>query len=99
MEEIQKVITEIEMKVAKMRASLSLVRAENEKLSAEVKRLNEKLGQREHEVLDFKSKYDALKHQQAVNHNQLAVSSQRDNEAQIDALVREIDDCISRLKA
>lgn len=97
MEEIQKVITEIEMKVAKMRASLLTVRTENDTLSAEVKRLNEKLGQREHEVLDFKSKYDELKHRQ--EQNQMVMNNQQDNGAQIDVLVREIDDCISRLKA
>ena len=97
MEEIQKVIAEIEMKVAKMRASLLNVKTENDTLSAEVQRLNQKLGQREHEVLDFKAKYDELKHRQ--EQNQVVVNNQEGNGAQIDALVREIDDCIGRLKA
>lgn len=97
MEEIQKVIAEIEMKVAKMRTSLMHVKIENDSLKAEVQQLNEKLGQREQEVQDFQNKYDELKHQQ--EQNQLVMYSQKDNGAQIDALVREIDDCIGRLKA
>lgn len=96
MEEIQKVIAEIETKVAKMRASLMNVSTENDTLKSEVHRLNEKLGQREHEVLDFKSKYDELKHRQ--EQNQTVINNQTENGAQIDALVREIDDCIGRLK-
>ena len=96
MEEIQKVITEVEMKVAKMRASLLNITSEKDDLKAEVQRLNEKLGQREHEVLNFKAKYDELKHQQ--ENSQTIVNNQSDNGAQIDVLVREIDDCISRLK-
>ncbi|HLV42153.1 MAG TPA: hypothetical protein VKY37_07735 [Brumimicrobium sp.] len=96
MKEIQNVIAEIEMKVAKMRASLMDVSSENDTLKSEVQRLNEKLGQRENEVLDFKEKYDELKHRQ--EQNQMIVNNQVDNGAQIDALVREIDDCIGRLK-
>ncbi|PKR80797.1 hypothetical protein CW751_08495 [Brumimicrobium salinarum] len=97
MEDIQKVITEIEMKVAKMRSSLRSVNAENTKLQAEVLRLNEKLSARETEVLEFKSKYDQLKAHQEQNH--VEQDYQQDKNVQIDALVREIDDCISRLKA
>jgi len=96
MKEIQNVIAEIEMKVAKMRASLMDVSSENDTLKSEVQRLNEKLGQRENEVLDFKEKYDELKHRQ--EQSQMIVNNQVDNGAQIDALVREIDDCIGRLK-
>ncbi|WP_417266033.1 hypothetical protein [Brumimicrobium sp.] len=97
MKEIQKVIAEIEMKVAKMRTALMHVRTENDSLKTEVRQLHEKLSQREQEVQDFQKKYDILKHQQ--EQSQLVVNSQKDNGAQIDALVREIDDCIGRLKA
>ncbi|WP_107039116.1 hypothetical protein [Brumimicrobium mesophilum] len=98
MEEIQKVIAEIESKVAKMRAALVDVKTENIKLASEVQLLNEKLGQREEEVEDFREKYDGLKRQ---HEERLSLEDQdkKGNEAQIDALVREIDDCIGRLKA
>lgn len=98
MEEIQKVIAEIESKVARMRTSLVNVKSENNELATEVQLLNEKLSQREEEVKDFRDKYDGLKRQ----HEERIVledQSKKGNEAQIDALVREIDDCIGRLKA
>src|SRR5690554_8063118 len=95
MKEIQKVIAEIEMKVAKMRSALMHVKTKNDSLKTEVRQLHEKLSQREQEVQDFQKKYDILKHQQ--EQGQLVVNSQKDNGAKIDALVREIYDCIVRL--
>lgn len=98
MEEIQKVIAEIEMKIVKMRTSLMDAKTKNEALTSEINILKEKLGHREREVLDFKQKYDDLRHQQEQNTlNSKQDSSDKD--VQIDALVREIDDCIGRLKA
>lgn len=98
MEEIQNVIAEVESKVAKMRASLVDVRSENIELTSEVQLLNEKLSQREEEVKDFSNKYDGLKRQYEERLS-LENQSKKGKEAQIDALVREIDDCIGRLKA
>ena len=98
MKEIQKVIAEIEMKIVKMRTSLMDVRIKNEALESEMNTLKDKLSQREREALDFKEKYDDLKHQQEQS---LLNSGDNtgDKQVQIDALVREIDDCIGRLKA
>lgn len=98
MEEIQQVIAEIESKVANMRTSLVDVKTENNELTAEVQLLNDKLSKRAEEVKDFRDKYDVLmrKHEERLS---LENQSKKGNEAQIDALVREIDDCIGRLKA
>jgi len=98
MEEIQQVIAEIESKVANMLTSLVDVKTENNELTAEVQLLNEKLSQRADEVKDFRDKYDVLMRQHE-DRLLLENQSEKGNEAQIDALVREIDDCIGRLKA
>lgn len=98
MEEIQKVIAEIETKVAKMRSSLKNANAEKADLVLEIKLLNEKLSQRDAEIKDFKEKYDDLKRQQ-IDQITKEQESRKSKEVQVDALVREIDDCISRLKA
>ncbi|RFC54801.1 hypothetical protein [Brumimicrobium aurantiacum] len=98
MEEIQKVIAEIETKVAKMRSSLKNANAEKADLVLEIKLLNEKLSQRDVEIKDFKEKYDDLKRQQ-IDQITKEQESRKSKEVQVDALVREIDDCISRLKA
>ena len=98
MEEIQKVIAEIEMKIVKMRTSLMDARTKNEALESELNTIKEKLGQREREALDFKQKYDELRHQKEQGDWGSDKNSDDEN-AQIDALVREIDDCIGRLKA
>lgn len=98
MEEIQKVIAEIEMKIVKMRTSLMDVRSKNEALKSEMDTLRKKLSQREREVLDFQEKYNDLKHQQEQSLLE-SVEGSGNKQVQIDALVREIDDCIGRLKA
>lgn len=98
MEDIQLVITEIEAKVGKMRNALNNVKVENSALKSEVERLSDKLLEREQEATDFKNKYDDLMHK--FENSQLVITNDSsDNDAQIDALVREIDECISRLKA
>lgn len=98
MKEIQEVIAEIELKISGMRSSLDEVQTENGALRAEVQVLKEQLSQREQEAIDFQNKYNDLMRQQAEipqERNSFSV----DKDAEIDALVREIDDCINRLKA
>lgn len=97
MEDFRKIIVEIEMKIQKMRISLQNVQADNETLKAEIATLTNKLGQREQEANDFKEKYDKIKDQ--LEQRVEVQEKQDDKSAQIDALVWEIDDCISRLKA
>lgn len=99
MEEVRKIIAEIETKAGKIRASLINVKSENDALKAELEVLTEKMSQRELDISDFKQKYENLKNQG----EQMVVAKnnahQEDRKAQIDALVWEIEDCISRLKA
>lgn len=96
MEEVRKVIVEIEQKIAKMRSSMGNVKSENEALKSEIDLLVEKLKLREGEAKEFKLKYDELL--QKSERFEVSDSKSEDQNAQIDALVREIDDCIGRLK-
>ena len=97
MEEVRKVIGEIEQKIAKMRGSMENVKSENETLKSEIDLLAEKLKLREEEAKEFKMKYDDLS--QKSDHSEFKAADTDENQnAQIDALVREIDDCIGRLK-
>ena len=95
MEEVRKVIAEIERKLSKLKGNLVAVRSENEVLQEKVQVLSERLEQREQEVKDFQEKIDVLSQR-----DDFVVQSQEKNEHndQIDALVREIDECMSRLK-
>lgn len=98
MEDIQKVIADIETRVTRMRNSLSEVKAENSALKSEVERLTNMIGQREEEATDFKKKYDGLL-QEYEQLRQAPAKESGVDAVHIDALVREIDECISRLKA
>jgi archaellum component FlaC len=96
MEEVRKVIEEIDQKIAKMRDSMGVVKSQNETLKSEIDLLAEKLKLREEEAKEFKVKYDDLS--QKSDHSGSSNVTDEDQNAQIDALVREIDDCIGRLK-
>lgn len=96
MEEVRKVIGEIEQKIAKLRGSMENVKSENETLKSEIDLLAEKLKLREEEAKEFQLKYDDLS--QKSDHSVSNAVKDEDQNAQIDALVREIDDCIGRLK-
>ena len=96
MEEVRKVISEIEEKIAKMRGSMKSMKTDNESLKSEIDLLAAKLKLREEEANDFKLKYDELL--QKDEHFGSNGESDEQQNAQIDALVREIDDCIGRLK-
>lgn len=96
MEEVRKVIGEIEQKIAKMRSSMENMKSENETLKSEIDLLAEKLKLREGEAKEFKMKYDDLS--QKGEHLGSHIENDKEQNAQIDALVREIDDCIGRLK-
>lgn|SRR5690554_5788216 len=98
MEEIQKVITELASKIEVMRSSLAEVKTTNIALKSEIELLQQELFLKGQEAKDFKIKYDDLMQRfEQVEEN--STMSQPNNDAQIDALVREIDDCISRLKS
>lgn len=92
MQEVKRLITEIESKVVSLKTQLGTKQLENDRLQEQVNALIFKLNQREEELKDFEQKLQSLEQK-----TPLAMESDNQNEL-IDALVREIDDCISRLK-
>ena len=95
---MQHVIAEIEEKVAHMQTVLKDVKTENVSFQQEVDLLRDKLEKRAHEANEWKEKYDDLQHQKSHQEENVEDSNTTETDAQIDALVREIDDCIGRLK-
>ncbi|MDX1651660.1 MAG: hypothetical protein R3277_04155 [Brumimicrobium sp.] len=73
------------------------IQAENATLRTEIENLAGKLKQREMEAREFREKYDELVQRNEQFAQPLSHDNKEHNE-RIDALVREIDDCISRLK-
>lgn len=92
MQEVKRLITEIESKVVSLKTQLGAKQLDNNRLQEQVNALIFKLNQREEELKDFEQKLQSLEQMTPVTQE-----SNNQNEV-IDALVREIDDCISRLK-
>jgi septal ring factor EnvC (AmiA/AmiB activator) len=92
MQEVKRLISEIESKVVSLKTQLGAKQLENDRLQEQVSALIFKLNQREEELKDFEQKLQSLE-------QQAPLTRETDNQNEmIDALVREIDDCISRLK-
>lgn len=96
MEKIDQVIAEIESQVAHIKKALGDAETQNKSLQEEVTLLRNKLEETEAQAREYRSKYDEIARAQtsAPSANEDAVT-----EGEIDALVREIDTCINRLKA
>lgn len=93
MEEVEKIIQNITSKVTDLKQALSSVTSENQVLSEKIQVLEKQLTAKEEELKDFQGKINEFELQSNENTN----SSDEDN-VEIEAIVREIDDCISRLK-
>lgn len=94
MEKVDKLITEIQGKVTRLKNNISQTQSDNVLLQEKVDKLTNKLEIKEQEIVNLKQKTDGFMQQLASQQpNEVA-----NNDAYIDALVREIDDCINRLK-
>lgn len=95
MEEIKQIVNEIKTRSAQLKSELQAVRLENDSLNQKLSLLVSNLETKENEVIDLNSKIEVLA-QQAKE--VVVEKSTKNNDLEIDALVREIDDCINRLK-
>ncbi len=95
MEEIKHIISEIKTRATQLKDELNNVRVENDGLNEKLKTLVSNLEEKENEVSELNSKLSVLE-QQAKE--VVVEESIKNNDLEIDALVREIDDCINRLK-
>jgi chromosome segregation ATPase len=92
MQEVKRLISEIESRVVSLKTQLSSKQLENDRLQDQINALIFKLNQREEELKDFEQKLQSIEQRTPL------VSDSTNQNEMIDALVREIDDCISRLK-
>lgn len=97
MKEVKTVIAGIRSKVVSLKDVLRSVQTENIQLKEKLSVLENRLEEREAEIVDFQVKVDQLTQQNVINFSDSSNGLEDQNE-QIDALVREIDDCIGRLK-
>lgn len=96
MEEVRNIISEIGQKVSRLKNDLSQVRSENAVLKETIETLEARLLQREQEVQSFQVKIEELEQKEhQLLESQVMKGSKGD---EIDALVREIDACITQLK-
>jgi uncharacterized protein YoxC len=91
MQEVKRLIEEIGSKVANLQGKLQATELENERLQDQVNTMIFKLNQRETELKDLEQKLDAME-------QSMTPVSAVNRDMEIDALVREIDECIMRLK-
>ncbi len=96
MKKIDQVIAQIESQVAQIKEALGHAEMENKSLQEEVSLLRNKLEQTEAQANEYRSKYDEIARIQST---ESSVNEDAVTEEEIDALVREIDTCINRLKA
>ncbi|GEM_PF-1381847 len=96
MKKIDQVIAQIESQVAQIKEALGHAEMENKSLQEEVSLLRNKLEQTEAQANEYRSKYDEIARIQSA---ESSVNEDPVTEEEIDALVREIDTCINRLKA
>lgn len=97
MEKVKTVLADIRSKVSNLKMVLRTTEAENSELKEKLIVLEDRLEEREAEIVDFQNKINQLTQQNVIETNASSNGAADQNE-QIDALVREIDDCISRLK-
>jgi chromosome segregation ATPase len=98
LESLKEVISEIKKKVVAVKEQLSQVHSENERLTDTVAVLEKRLGEKEAELSDALHKIDELTLQMSNKEVASTVPDTGFDNAAIEALVQEIDDCIIRLK-
>lgn len=99
MEEVRNIISEIGQKVSNLKSNLAQVRSENNVLNEEISTLESRLKEREEELKDFQVKVEEMKQRERHLLESKEVSDANGQKRdEIDALVREIDECIIRLK-
>lgn len=98
MESLKKVISEIQVKVTSLKEQLSKMSSDNERMTQTIVVLEKRLEEKQTELNDSHTKIEELSIQSKdSNSNNENVDGQM-NQEDIEALVREIDDCIIRLK-
>ncbi|MDX1445043.1 hypothetical protein [Lishizhenia sp.] len=96
MQDIKLIIQEIQKRGEALKSELAKMQSDNASLQDKVALLTRNLETKQSEVKDLTSQIDHLN--VALKESEAKANSAQVNDEEIDFLVREIDDCINRLK-
>lgn len=96
MQDIKLIIQEIQKRGEVLKSELAKMQSDNASLQDKVVLLTRNLETKQSEVRDLTSQIDHLN--AALQESEAKANSAQVNDEEIDFLVREIDDCINRLK-
>lgn len=94
MSNIQDIVDSLENRISKLLHRMELLKQANSKLSQELSDIQEKCQTQELEINSWKDNYESLK---LANSMLGSDENKRETKLKINALIREIDDCIMQL--
>jgi chromosome segregation ATPase len=94
MSNIETIVDSIENRISKVLHKLEVLKQTNAKLSSELSISQQKLSQQEDIITSWEEKYNTLKFANSILGSN---ESKKETKLKINALIREIDHCISQL--
>ncbi len=94
MSNIEAVVDSLENQISKVLHKLEVLKQSNAKLNKELVEAQQRLSQQEVEITTWEEKYETLKFANSILGSD---ESKRETKLKINALIREIDHCISQL--
>tara|TARA_B100000378_G_C17718569_1_gene297922 strand:+ start:204 stop:494 length:291 start_codon:yes stop_codon:yes gene_type:complete len=94
MSKIEDIVDALENKISKILHKQEVLKQTNAKLSEQLKKQQQKLLEQQEEIASWAEKYDTLK---IANSMLGSDENKRETKLKINALIRDIDHCISQL--
>ena len=94
MSKIEEIVDALENKISKVLHKQEVLKQTNAKLSEQLEKQQEKLLEQQEEIASWAEKYDTLK---IANSMLGSDENKRETKLKINALIRDIDHCISQL--
>jgi DNA-binding protein H-NS len=94
MSKIEQIVDALENKISKVLHKQEVLRQTNEKLSEQLENQQRKLLEQQEEIASWNEKYETLK---IANSMLGSDENKRETKLKINALIRDIDHCISQL--
>jgi len=94
MSKIETIVDSIENRISKVLHKLEVLKQANAKLSKDIALSQKKISQQEELITSWEEKYETLKFTNSILGSD---ESKKESKLKINALIREIDHCISQL--
>ncbi len=94
MSKIETIVDSIENRISKVLHKLEVLKQTNAKLSKDIALSQKKISQQEELITSWEEKYETLKFTNSILGSD---ESKKESKLKINALIREIDHCISQL--